>query len=134
MKPSDKRKFGRVDLEVTTFAFGTAPIGNIFREIDDKTADGMIQQAWDAGVRFYDTAPMYGHGLSELRTGQALRWQRRELRSVPPRPVLPPRNRRPSKRNRRPKRPAPASSACRWIRRGGSRRSSTRSPSTTSSV
>ena len=78
MKPSDKRKFGRVDLEVTTFAFGTAPIGNIFREIDDKTADGMIQQAWDAGVRFYDTAPMYGHGLSELRLGHSLRWKNRD--------------------------------------------------------
>ena len=40
--------------------------------------DAMIQNAWDAGVRFYDTAPMYGHGLSELRTGQSLRWKNRD--------------------------------------------------------
>ena len=39
MKPDARRKFGRVDLEVTAFAFGTAPIGNIFREIDEATSD-----------------------------------------------------------------------------------------------
>ncbi|MFV0493121.1 MAG: aldo/keto reductase [Pseudorhodobacter sp.] len=78
MKPDSKVKFGRVDLEVTPFGFGTAPIGNIFREIDEETSDAMIQTAWDAGVRFFDTAPMYGHGLSELRTGHSLRWKGRD--------------------------------------------------------
>ena len=78
MKPSDKRKFGRVDLEVTPFAFGAAPVGNIFREIDEQTSDAMIQKAWEAGVRFFDTAPMYGHGLSELRVGHSLRWKHRD--------------------------------------------------------
>lgn len=75
MKPDAKNKFGRVDLEVTAFGFGTAPVGNIFREIDEKTSDAMFQTAWDAGVRYFDTAPMYGHGLSELRTGHSLRWK-----------------------------------------------------------
>lgn len=78
MKPDAKVKFGRTDLEVTAFGFGTAPIGNIFREIDEETSDGMIQSAWDAGVRYYDTAPMYGHGLAELRTGHSLRWKNRD--------------------------------------------------------
>ena len=78
MTPGTKNKFGRVDLEVTAFSFGTAPIGNIFREIDEETSDGMIQAAWDRGVRFYDTAPMYGHGLAELRTGHSLRWKDRD--------------------------------------------------------
>lgn len=78
MKPDAKRKFGRVDLEVTAFAFGTAPVGNIFSEIDEETSSAMFDTAWDAGVRLYDTAPMYGHGLSEIRTGQALRWKRRD--------------------------------------------------------
>jgi D-threo-aldose 1-dehydrogenase len=78
MNPAEKRKFGRVDLQVTSFAFGTAPVGNIFREIDEATSDAMFQRSWDAGVRYYDTAPMYGHGLSELRTGQSLRWKRRD--------------------------------------------------------
>lgn len=78
MQPDAKVKFGRTDLEVTAFGFGTAPIGNIFREIDEETSDGMIQSAWDAGVRYYDTAPMYGHGLAELRTGHSLRWKNRD--------------------------------------------------------
>lgn len=78
MQPGETRRFGRVDLDVTPFAFGTAPIGNIFREIDEATAAAMIDRAWDAGVRYYDTAPMYGHGLAELRTGQGLRWRPRD--------------------------------------------------------
>ncbi|MEP0520415.1 MAG: aldo/keto reductase [Hyphomicrobiales bacterium] len=78
MNPHDKVKFGRVNLEVTAFGFGTAPIGNIFREIDEETSDSMIQHAWDAGIRYYDTAPMYGHGLAELRTGHSLRWKERD--------------------------------------------------------
>jgi len=78
VQPSDRRKFGRVDLEVTAFAFGTAPVGNFLREIDEETSDAMFQTSWDAGVRFYDTAPMYGHGLSELRTGYSLRWKNRD--------------------------------------------------------
>lgn len=78
MNPNAKVKFGRVDLKVTQFGFGTAPIGNIFREIDEDTSNGMIDCAWDAGVRYFDTAPMYGHGLSELRTGQGLRWKDRD--------------------------------------------------------
>lgn len=78
MQPSQKRRFGRVDLDVTAFAFGAAPIGNFLREIDEDTARTMVDHAWDAGVRFFDTAPMYGHGLSELRVGAALRWRKRE--------------------------------------------------------
>ena len=78
MKPGQRRKFGRVDLEVTAFSFGTAPIGNFLREIDEPTASAMIDTAWNAGVRFYDSAPMYGHGLAELRLGQAMRWKRRD--------------------------------------------------------
>lgn len=78
MQPGEKRKFGRVDLEVTAFGFGTAPLGNIFREIDEETSQSMFNCAWDAGVRFFDTAPMYGHGLAELRTGHSLRWKNRD--------------------------------------------------------
>jgi D-threo-aldose 1-dehydrogenase len=78
MKPDQKNRFGRVELEVTAFAFGTAPIGNIFRPITEEESDTMIRTAWDAGVRYYDTAPYYGHGLAELRTGHGLRWKSRE--------------------------------------------------------
>ena len=78
MDVEKKAKLGRVDLEVTPFSFGTAPIGNLFREIDDATARGMIDCSWDHGVRYFDTAAMYGHGLAELRLGDALRWRDRD--------------------------------------------------------
>lgn len=78
MNVSDKAKFGRIDIEVTKFAFGAAPIGNIFTPIPDDVSRNMIEHAWQAGIRYYDTAPMYGHGLSELRTGEGLRWKNRD--------------------------------------------------------
>ena len=67
MRPDARRTFGRTGLEVTAFGFGTAPIGNFLREIDEETSAAMIDRAWEAGVRFFDAAPMYGHGLAELR-------------------------------------------------------------------
>jgi D-threo-aldose 1-dehydrogenase len=78
MIPSQKKKFGRIDLEVTAFSFGTAPLGNFLEPISETESQAMFETAWDAGVRLYDTAPMYGHGLSELRTGHYLRWKPRD--------------------------------------------------------
>jgi D-threo-aldose 1-dehydrogenase len=52
--------------------FGAAPLGNMFRAVSDEQAQATVQAAWDAGVRLYDTAPVYGAGLSELRLGAAL--------------------------------------------------------------
>jgi D-threo-aldose 1-dehydrogenase len=78
MIPGQKKRFGRVDLEVTTFAFGTAPSGNFLQPISESETHTMIETAWEAGVRLYDTAPMYGHGLAELRTGHNLRWKPRD--------------------------------------------------------
>ena len=43
--------------------FGTAPIGNHFRAVAEDDAPRCFRRAWDAGVRYFDTAPMYGHGL-----------------------------------------------------------------------
>ena len=77
MEPGTTVAFGRTDLEVTAFGFGTAPIGNFMRPIPEEEAQAMIETAWDAGVRFFDTAPMYGHGLAELRTGHYMRWKER---------------------------------------------------------
>lgn len=76
MNPSERRKFGRKDFSVTAFAFGTAPLGNFLQEVGEQEADDMIQQAWNAGIRLYDTSPMYGHGLAELRLGHSLRWKK----------------------------------------------------------
>ncbi|MFF5858058.1 aldo/keto reductase [Streptomyces sp. NPDC012751] len=52
--------------------FGTAPLGNMFRAIPDEEAAATVEAAWDAGIRYYDTAPFYGAGLSEIRLGEVL--------------------------------------------------------------
>ncbi|MFE9251768.1 aldo/keto reductase [Streptomyces sp. NPDC007088] len=58
--------------------FGTAPLGNMFRAIPDNEVQETLQAAWDQGVRYYDTAPFYGAGLSELRLGEMLSQQPRD--------------------------------------------------------
>ncbi|HEY3002718.1 MAG TPA: aldo/keto reductase [Kribbellaceae bacterium] len=52
---------------------GAAPIGNLFRPVSDEDARATVDAAWDAGWRYFDTAPHYGLGLSERRLGAALR-------------------------------------------------------------
>src|SRR6478736_1802927 len=66
------RTIPRGDIDVTVVGYGGAPIGNIFRPITAADAQAQIEAAWVAGIRAYDTAPMYGHGLSEHRLGHAL--------------------------------------------------------------
>lgn len=51
---------------------GCAPIGNLYRSITDDEAGMVVRAAYDEGLRFFDTAPLYGHGLSETRLGAAL--------------------------------------------------------------
>ena len=68
-----RARLGSSGVEVTRLAFGAAPIGNLFTRVADDDARAAVDAAWDAGVRFFDTAPLYGHGLSEQRLGAALR-------------------------------------------------------------
>ncbi len=51
---------------------GTAPLGGLFEAVSDETAGATIELAWDRGIRFFDTAPLYGLGLSEQRLGRFL--------------------------------------------------------------
>lgn len=62
----------RSGLSVTELGFGAAQLGNLFRETTDDEAQAAIEAAWDAGIRYFDTAPHYGLGLSERRLGAAL--------------------------------------------------------------
>jgi D-threo-aldose 1-dehydrogenase len=52
--------------------FGAAPLGNMFRELTDEEATATVDAAWQHGTRFFDTAPQYGAGLSEIRLGRQL--------------------------------------------------------------
>lgn len=73
-----QNKFGRTGLIVTDMGFGAAPIGNFLKPIPEEVSDAMVERAWAAGIRYFDTAPLYGHGLSELRLGHSLRWKPRD--------------------------------------------------------
>ena len=73
MLATRRQQFGRVDLEVTAMGFGAAPIGNFLKPISEETSDAMITAAYEAGLNYYDTAPMYGHGLSELRVVSSIK-------------------------------------------------------------
>ena len=79
MNPTETRKLGNTGVELTQLGFGTAPLGELFFKVDELTAAATLQAAWDAGIRYYDTAPYYGRGLSEIRVGRFLdskpRWE-----------------------------------------------------------
>jgi D-threo-aldose 1-dehydrogenase len=78
MRPETMRTLPRSGLGVTAMGFGGAPIGNFLKPIPEDTVKALIDRAWDAGLRMFDTAPGYGHGLSELRMGHYLRWRPRD--------------------------------------------------------
>ncbi|MEW2546671.1 aldo/keto reductase [Streptomyces sp. NPDC047002] len=64
--------FGRSGLRVTALGFGAATLGGLFAPLSDEDAHAALQTAWDAGIRYFDTAPHYGVGLSEERLGRFL--------------------------------------------------------------
>ncbi|MEM1430260.1 MAG: aldo/keto reductase [Pseudomonadota bacterium] len=68
-----QRKADGPRLIFTELGLGTAPIGNLYKAIPDAEADAIFAAAWEAGVRYYDTAPLYGFGLSETRLNRFLR-------------------------------------------------------------
>jgi D-threo-aldose 1-dehydrogenase len=61
-----------------SLGFGGAPLGNLFTALSDDQAADTIQAAWESGLRYFDTAPFYGTGLSEKRIGNALRQHPRD--------------------------------------------------------
>ncbi|MBO1332064.1 aldo/keto reductase [Streptomyces sp. VRA16 Mangrove soil] len=67
------RTLGRTDVPVTALGFGAAVIGNLFTPVRDDEAYAALDTAWDAGIRYFDTAPHYGVGVSERRVGEFLR-------------------------------------------------------------
>jgi len=72
-KVGQRRGIGRRGLQVTGLGLGSAPLGGLYRDLSDEDAWATIAAAWDAGVRYFDTAPHYGHTKAEHRLGAALR-------------------------------------------------------------
>lgn len=66
------------ELQLPTIGYGAANVGNLFRELSDDEARAVLDAAWESGVRYYDTAPHYGLGLSERRLGAFLQTKPRD--------------------------------------------------------
>src|SRR5258706_4398876 len=102
-----RRRIGRTALEVTELGLGCATLGGTRIAVTRAEAEAIVRAAWDAGVRYVDTAPYYGFGQAERAVGDALRGEPRDEwvlstkvgrllrpRSTPPddatrRPVMP---------------------------------------------
>ncbi|QAU49646.1 aldo/keto reductase [Bradyrhizobium guangzhouense] len=70
------------NLDVTSIGLGSAPLGGLFSAVSDADAEATVAKAWSLGVRFFDTAPLYGFGLAEQRLGAFLRQQKRESYAI----------------------------------------------------
>lgn len=77
-EPFESVPVGRSDVWVSRLGFGTAEIGGLYKEIDQTDALSVLDHAWSLGIRYYDTAPLYGYGNSERRLGRALSGRRRD--------------------------------------------------------
>jgi D-threo-aldose 1-dehydrogenase len=67
-----RRPLGATALRVSPLGLGGGALGGLYRTVDEEAAIGAVHEAYAAGVRYFDTAPLYGHGRSEQRLGRAL--------------------------------------------------------------
>lgn len=67
------RPVGGTGLALPALGLGCAALGNLYQAVTDEEAHAALQAAWDGGIRYFDTAPYYGHGRSEARLGAFLR-------------------------------------------------------------
>lgn len=77
---SDRKEFitrAGKRVSFTPIGFGSAPLGNYLRAMTEEECDATLARAWDSGIRYFDTAPFYGLGLSETRVGRLLRQRSR---------------------------------------------------------
>ncbi len=67
-----RRPIGRTALSVTELGLGSTPLGGMYRAVDVTEAVATVHAAFEAGIRYIDSAPLYDFGLSETRLGQAI--------------------------------------------------------------
>jgi D-threo-aldose 1-dehydrogenase len=68
----DRHTIGPRGVRVSSLGFGGAPIGNLYAPVAEVDAQAALHAALERGICYFDTAPFYGHGLSEERMGRAL--------------------------------------------------------------
>ncbi len=69
---TDRHQVGSTGLRLPPIGFGAAHLGGLYNRISGETAHATLKAAWDGGIRYFDTAPYYGRGLSEHRLGDFL--------------------------------------------------------------
>ena len=72
MDPLEKVRLGNTEVKVTRLGMGGAPMGGLVTEAGPNTANEILKQAYEEGVRYFDTAPLYGSGKSEVFFGEFL--------------------------------------------------------------
>ena len=75
----NRRELGRTGIQVSVLGFGAAALGGVYGRISAREARRVVRYAMDHGINYFDTAPAYGDGLSEIRVGEALAGRRREV-------------------------------------------------------
>jgi D-threo-aldose 1-dehydrogenase len=78
MDPQARQRLGRTAVQVTALGFGSGTLGDRQERIPESQSDATLEAAWEAGLRYFDTAPFYGLGKSEHRVGHVLRTKPRE--------------------------------------------------------
>ena len=74
----NKRKIGNTNIEITELGMGTAPIGGWPIEVSENDAFNTLERAWEKGIRYFDTAPLYGSGMAEERLGKFIKNKNRK--------------------------------------------------------
>lgn len=72
MNPFERARLGDTGVSISRLGLGMAPLGGLYRAVGDDQARTTVRRAWELGIRHFDTAPLYGNGLSERRGGRVL--------------------------------------------------------------
>jgi D-threo-aldose 1-dehydrogenase len=78
MNPIEKIGIGRTDLRVTRLGFGAVPLGGLYKDVSEDDAGATIRRTLELGINYFDTAPIYGFGKSEIRLGRELAGRNRD--------------------------------------------------------
>jgi D-threo-aldose 1-dehydrogenase len=73
MRHSELVTIHGTDVQVSRLSLGTAPLGGLFKKVDESESDSVIHHALQAGINYIDTAPLYGYGVGEVRVGRGIR-------------------------------------------------------------
>jgi D-threo-aldose 1-dehydrogenase len=78
MNPIEKVRLGQTTLSLTRLGFGSVPLGGLYKDISEDEAGATVRRTLELGINYFDTAPIYGFGKSEIRLGRELAKRNRD--------------------------------------------------------